>query len=301
MGALGRVKAVAVRVLLASVLLATAGTASGCGDPFRPEGLVDRLRILGVRSEPPAVGLADVASLDALALDPFGQGRQVSYTWAVCLFEISDVAEDIACPGPQAYPLPGRGPSSELSMPDLVAWALEQDFPLDPNQIPDLPDQVDSIPLIIGLQVDAGDESVRAIKRIELRLTDGGEPSTNPRLTGLELAGQAVGADPPVLHLELKKVDARPLVDEETRDWYTPTGQDDLRQEDFLFSWFSTTGEFEDRWTVLDTANDGTDLAVNEFILPKDEQELGDHKLWVVVRDGRNGVDWAEYPILIEP
>ena len=282
-------------------LLVTLVASSGCGDPFRPEMLVDRLRIVGVRAEPPAVGLADTATLEALALDPFGDGRPAAYTWAVCLLDISDVAEDIPCPGPDTYPLPGRGPTTSLSMPDLVAWALAQDFPLDPSEIPGAPEDVESFDLYIGLRVDAGDESVRALKRVEVRLVDGLDPSTNPRLTGLEIAGQLVGDDPPVLSAADKKIEMRPQADEASRDVYTPAGEDEARQEDFLFSWFSTTGEFKDFRTIMDIATDGTDLAVNKFILPKDEAEWGDHKLWIVVRDGRNGMDWAEYDVVIEP
>ncbi len=290
-----------LRRLGLAALMVVLGLGLGCGDPFRPETLVDRLRILGVRSEPPAVGLADTAALEALVVDPFGDGRPVTYTWAVCLLDISDVAEDIPCPGPDTYPLPGSGPTTELSMPDLVAWALEQDFPLDPNQIPDMPDEVETVPLVIGLRVEAGDESLRAIKRIELRLVDGLAPSTNPRLTGLEHEDQPVGDEPITLSAADKKIRFKPLADEASRDLYTPATADEPQLEDFLYSWYSTTGEFEDRWTVMDVAKDGTDLAVNKFLPPKDEEEFGPHKLWIVVRDGRFGIDWAEYDLQIDP
>jgi hypothetical protein len=273
----------------------------GCEDPFRPESLVDRLRILGVRSDPPAVGLDDRASLEALVADPAGAGRAVTCSWAVCLLEISDFATDIPCPGPDAYALAGSGPTTELSMPDLVAWALERGFPLEPGRLPGKPGELESFPLIIGLRVDAGDESVRAIKRIELRLVEQDEPSTNPRLAGLEAEGQPIGSEPLVVSAGAGSVLLRPLADEDSRDWYTPPGSDEVQLEDFLFSWFSTTGEFEERWTVLDVSSAGSDLSENQFLLPAGEIGLGEQRLWVVVRDGRFGVDWLAFDLRVEP
>ncbi len=268
--------------------------AAACGEPFPPETLVERLRILGVRAEPPALGPADTAALDALVVDPEGGGRTLRYTWAVCLVEIEDTASDIPCPGPDAYPLPA-GPQSELSMPALLAWLAEQDLPFDPEQWQELPaEQLEDIPLLVGLRVDAGEESVRAIKRIHLRFDDDMPQHSNPRLTGLLRDGQPLADPPRPLRLG-DRIELRPQIDPDSLDTVAATEDEPAHREDALFSWFSSSGEFDDQRTIWDESQSGTRLEINRWKLPEEETELGPQRLWLVVRDGRYGIDWAEY------
>ena len=284
-------------------LLWFASAVCACDSPFSPETLVERLRIIGLRAEPPAVELADTLELDALVIDPTGEGRALTFSWAVCTVMIDDQASDIPCPGPDAYALPGDGPSTQLSIPELIAWAAEQGFELDPAQMGELPDEeLVEFPLLIGLRVDAGRDSVRALKRIVLRLDEKAQVYTNPRILGLDLEDEPIGDSVPVLQLG-EKISLHPHADEDSRDLFLPAGEQEEREEDLLFSWFSTVGEFSDQRTILDDDRSGEPLEVNEWSLPKEAEEgvLGDQRLWLILRDGRYGTDWMEFRFTIEP
>ncbi len=283
---------------LAILVLAclSAWAVCGCSDPFPPDTLVDRLRILGVRAEPPDVDLSGQCSMDALVADPAGQSRALQYTWAVCMVQITGVAKDIQCPGPDSFVF-GDSASADLSVPEFVAWAQEKGFGMDLGDTDLPPDMtLDEIPLIIGLKISAPDgEQVSAIKRVRLRLTDEAQVNSNPELTGLQKQGRDW-----TVHLK-DTVSLVPLVSDDSAQLYIPEGEQEEHAEDLVFSWYSTTGEFRDRWTVKDVSDAGEPLEENEWILPEEEDQLGAQKLWVIVRDGRWGIDWAEFGFSLNP
>ena len=130
--------------------------AVGCGGQFSPITLVERLRILGIQAEPPEIDVFGEVELSMLIADPQGEGRPVGCTWAVCLFELGSAATDIPCPGPGSFYLPGDCASATLRLTDLVAWLAEQGFPIDQID-PDNP-PMEELPLIVGVQVQAGTE-----------------------------------------------------------------------------------------------------------------------------------------------
>ncbi|HUU01963.1 MAG TPA: hypothetical protein VM425_11005 [Myxococcota bacterium] len=284
-------KAVAKIVLASLVVLALAG----CSSPFPPQTLVERLRILAIRAEPPEAGPLDVVTLDALVVDPAGDGRSLECNWAVCLVDLGWAAGDIDCPGGNSYPLEGDCQGAAFNLPELVAWLEEQGY--DINDLPqDLPPELmeDSLPLFVGLEVRAGDESTRGIKRVRVNLS-GDQPNTNPALTGLEADGEAVQTGE-VFTVELGvDVELTPLSDESTRQTYRRGEDEEDLLEDFLFSWFSTSGEFEDRRTILDVDSKGRRLDINDWKLRGKYAFEGQAKLWLIVRDGRYGVDWLEF------
>jgi hypothetical protein len=263
-------------------------TVCACESPFPPSTLVERLRILGVRAQPPEADPFGEVQLSALVADPQGEGRPLHTRWAVCLVELGPVSADIECPGGESYPIEAEGLTATLSMPDLVAWLAEKGFDLD-----DLPENlpVDDLPLYVGFEVVAGSERTRAIKRISVSMSLNETSNTNPVLVGLEADGQVVSDQ--VMGLTAgAEVDLVPLSDEGTRQTYRRKGEEQDRVEDFLFSWFSTAGEFGDRRTILDVDSDGNPLDENEWTLP---EETGPATLWLVVRDGRFGIDWLEF------
>jgi hypothetical protein len=67
-----------VRVLALLVLL------SGCGAQFKPETLVDALRVLSIKAEPPEVAPGETASLEILHMDPSRPGGKTTVVWVGC-------------------------------------------------------------------------------------------------------------------------------------------------------------------------------------------------------------------------
>jgi hypothetical protein len=274
---------------------------AGCESPFAPRTLVERLRILGLKAEPPEVGPFDEVALEVLLADPAGEGRPVECTWAVCLVQLEYVATDIQCPGPDSYPLEGDCRSSVLSMPDLIQWLAEQGFDLD--QLPeDLPEGFDvaDLPLYVGFEATAGEERTNAIKRIRINLT-GEELNINPVLLGAELDGIPLrdGVNQVVMGTE---VELNPLADEGTRQTYKREDDEEDRLEDFLFNWYSTRGKFKDRRTILDIDSNGEPMEPNQWELTDEEYTSpGPATVWLVIRDGRYGTDWKEFQFEILP
>ena len=281
-------------LLLASMLFAL----WACENPFAPRNLVERLRPLAVKASPPECGLDGEVELEALVADPTGEGRELRFVWAVCLMELSSAASDIACPGPDSYVLPGEGPTSQLSMPDLLAWLAEQGFEMTPEHMPPGQELPKTIPLFIGFELRAGEELMRGIKRVTVRLDGEAPTNINPRLLGLLIDGVEVGDETPRIPAGSTVV-MTPLADEASRDRYIPDGETEPQLEDFLFSWFSDAGEFKDERSILDVDSEGRPLDINEFTAP---DELGPMTIWLLVRDARYGTDWMSWDLeIVEP
>ena len=60
---------------------------------------------------------------------------------------------------------PAYGLTTTLSMPELMTWLREQGVPTDPGD----GEQPSKLPITIGLEIAAGDEIERGIKRIKVR------------------------------------------------------------------------------------------------------------------------------------
>src|SRR5438105_2652666 len=67
-----------------AMLLLCASALAGCAQPLPSRALVDDLRILGVRAEPPEAPPGTSVHFDALIADPRGSGRALKLAWALC-------------------------------------------------------------------------------------------------------------------------------------------------------------------------------------------------------------------------
>jgi len=285
---------------LVFIFLFLALAAVDCGGQWAHITLVERLRILGIKAEPPEVDVFGEVELSVLIGDPRGEGRELECTWAVCLFELGSVAADISCPGPDSFYLSGDCDSATLRMTDLAAWLAEQGYPIgdvDPENPP-----MEELPLIVGLLVKAGEEQTNGFKRIGVRLVSKEEEfNLNPQLLGVTIGG--THWEPGEVSIEVaagQEILVVPEADESTRQIYQREGDDEERLEDLLFSWFATSGEFLFRRTMLDIDSHGERLDTNTWKLPPDVL-VPDNTLWLVMRDGRYGTDWIEVPVEIQP
>jgi hypothetical protein len=274
-----------MRRILLLVVLCTAG----CAGQFDSATLVERLRVLGVRAEPPSVSLTDDVELSALVVDPTGGGRSLTAAWRVC--PIDPREPNAACEEQNSYPVAGDQLSLNLSIPELVAWLAEKG--IDPHEIP-LPE----LTLQIALEVRAGEESVKANKRLKLLLDEEAPGNQNPLLDGFLIDGEAPGAEPIIMTAGSLHT-LKPVVGSGSREWFLPANEQEQVQEEHLFTWYSTGGSFLDGRTILDTDNAGNSLDTNEWTLP---EEPGIYTMWLVLRDGRYGIDWlaADFEVLAQ-
>lgn len=279
-----------------SWILPLLAVVAGCQPSFGPQTLVERLRILAIRARPPEIGLADrQVQLEALVADAGGRARHLDCTWAVCLVEIGWAAGAIDCPGGDSLVFSHDCDGASLDVAELLEWLAERGF--DEQALEQLPPGVgeDMVPLYVGLEVVQDQAVERGIKRLRLNLEQD-EPNENPVLLGVEvLEGPDDGGLPLGSQLRL-----RPRVDEDSRQTFPDPEDGQPRREDFLFSWFSTSGEFSERRTILDVDSRGRPLDENTWTLTPEYSVPGPAWLWVVVRDGRWGCDWVEVNFQVE-
>lgn len=289
-----------MRRLIFILFLFLAFAAVDCGGQWAHITMVERLRILGIQAEPPEIDVFGEVELSALIGDPQGEGRELECSWAVCLFELGAVATDIPCPGPGSFYLSGDCDSATLRMTELAAWLAEQGFPVDEID-PDNP-PMEELPLIVGLEVQADDERTKGFKRIGVRLVAKEEEfNLNPLLLGVTIGGTRwAPGDAPVDVAADQKILVVPEADESTRQTYLREEDELERLEDFQFSWFTTSGEFLHRRTLLEIDSHGQRLDTNTWKLPPDVL-VPQNTFWLVVRDGRYGTDWIEVPVEIQP
>jgi hypothetical protein len=283
-------------------LLALLLVVIGCGNPFPPRTLVERLRVLGIRADPADADLQSTVTFKALVADPTGKGRTLSTTWAVCAPGIDYGTFATDCPSATSYPLlPGDPlPSGELTgettaklvMPDLMAWVKQQGYTIDTSitQVVDI---------WIGFVVSASGEEVHALKRLPVHIfpaTSVPDESTynhNPTMEDFE--GLNLGVTIPLKLGDSKTY--KPKVNQDSFETFTPEGETASRREDLVFIWFSTYGEFDYARTILAADNQNANLDQNVWSIPKSlaSDQSPDGFLWVVVRDGRFGTDWKFY------
>lgn len=275
----------------------------GCGNPFPPRTLVERLRVLGIKSEPADTDLQGSVELSALVVDKTHLTDPYSASWIVCSPGGDYNTSAAACWSSGYYSLPAGACSpdsgvcsTQLSMPQLIDWLAPQLSSLGID-ITTITSNISQVDIWIGFTVTIGDIEVQAIKRLPVHLPgDTTPPNNNPVLTGLNVNGASAGSDPIQLPAG-SKITLKPLVDEYSRDTFTPSGESP-RQEDFVFSWFSTNGEFDFSRTISSHDNLDNGLDENKWSIPKTlpSDQSADGFLWLVVRDGRFGTDWKTFP-----
>lgn len=310
------------------LLLATSVTLASCGafgeDGERYEKL-DRLRVLGVRSDPADLSAGETATLSAYVFEP--AGRDLGYAWSWCPSR-SDSAGAFGCNiseqdlqqawttagldgSPPPYDL-GTGSEAQLThvLTPSVLTALCQAPELDRIQLACFA----GLEASVELTVRSSEAAVTAIKSVPFLMgeTPDAERNANPP-SDFDLAlhddtdGAVVESDQPLQAGHRYTVVAD--VDDATAELFTPSsapGEPDPmeRRETLVMSWFSTLGEFvapdgEDdgfggesgRTTFVDGGNTFQDLLKNGWQIPQNAGATAE--LHLVLRDERGGTGWT--------
>jgi hypothetical protein len=276
--------------------------ANGCESPFPPRTLVERLRVLGIRADPADADITGSITLTGLVVDETGPGKPDCATWVVCPPGGDYSTSAVECWSDSSYPLPSgtclqaSGECfTQLSIFQLVAW-FQQQLNNQGIDISATSLNLTQVDIWIGFTVIAGGEKVQAVKRLPVHFDESAPLNRNPVLTGLEVGGSQVGNDPIQLPAGAK-ITLKPLIDESSRETFIPAGETAAHQEDFVFGWFSNLGEFDYSRTVSAANSQGDKLDENQWSIPKTlpENQTAEGFLWLVVRDGRYGIDWQYF------
>jgi hypothetical protein len=291
-------------ILVAALLLA-----AGCGADFEPYNRLSKLRVLAIRSEPPAPAPGESATLTPLIYTPEGD-PPVSYAWSWC------PAPGLASSG---YPclvsedeLRQAGAGAAVPAYDLGSGATASfTHGVDPQILQKLceglpgasekPDCEGGFPIQIRVTVSTADEQQVTVSTLRLRLDASAPPNQNPHLEGLAavLDGtpQAIG-DTPTLELP-RKVETviRATVPPEDAELYQgkdSAGNPGEVRERLTLSWFVESGDLHDGRTGFIDGVTSLDDALQDRWKPATVKDYprDSSRIIVVVRDNRGGVAW---------
>lgn len=307
-----------VLVLLAGIL------ATACGsEDRRPRTLVDTVRILGVKAEPPEVGPLQASELSVLAVDP--QGRALGVLWLAC--------DPVFDPAPGAAPYSACEAAANLTDPsaaaDLFASGAARPLSFDPSAATARwtpPTGEDGAPVDLLAALPDGDPRRRiggsvtlvviaapladleaaladpsrgfdpenaavALKR--LTVSEAPTPNANPTLEGVRVGGEVVRDGDTAQVVSASDVPLAALAASgSAEDWTLvhPDGRETAEAETLVASWYATYGDFE---AVRSQPGEP-----NLFFAPRGAGTL---ELWVVLRDGRGGTDWLSLKVAVAP
>lgn len=277
---------------------------------------ITKLRVLAIQVDPPELGPGDTGDVQALVVDP--EGRDVAYVWELCVVDDGPDAE-YACALDEEGETLGVTLSSDATAQipyDTIAGftggiaalcaSLET---IDLPEFATFPACDRGFPVTLRLTATVGDGQGAnrevAVKRVLLLREDiETEQNTNPTLSGLlvdgapvAFGGQAVvapGEEPLALQAVVAEDQAEQYEDDDEED-----GQND---EVLALRWFSTAGRIDRTQTFY--ARDGVpmvELQANEIDFTKGiaVNSGTDVQMWLVLRDDRGGVDFAQFSLAV--
>lgn len=252
---------------------------AGCPSGLEEQQTISKLRVLGVRAEPPELildadaGTIPATTLTALAVNP--RGEPIAVRFAFCT-DLSGVpSATLACPGASGIDLPDAGPLAarlELSDPRIVAFAQAAQLDGGAFDAGGLVKTLDEgVPLLYGFTATAGTQESGGFGTITLRTPARGPANVNPELLDLEIGDGGTVAAGEVVRLQ-------PVA----------APKDDAAEK-YGYSFFATAGEISSLRSTDTTATGGTARTWVDWTAPATAQEV---RLWVVLRDGRGGTAW---------
>ena len=280
----------------------------GLSQPF----VVDRLRVLGVAAEPAEPRPGDVVTFTSLVVSP--QSPVGLTTWFAC--------GDLSSCTPDPELLAGlTGDPAAMTPEELAAafaalqeagmigvepylsptWTVPTDY-LDALPEADKLEGLPAVVLVSAIPTVEGDTATLATeqadievayKRVPVSLAT--TPNHNPAIAELSVDGVVIapGAIVTLVAGQTYAIDLALSTDsiEEYR-FINKDGAEETRTEEPYFSWYLQHGAFDQSNTLWPY----TEI---EYTPEKDEA-AAEQSLWVVVRDRRGGMTWAEQRIRVE-
>lgn len=266
-----------------ALLLACALLSAGCPAGLEAQSHLSKLRVLGVRADPPELILqADAGlpatTLTALAVIPDGPARSVQF--ALCTLLTSAPDPSLDCPGDAGIDLPDAGPLAarlDLGDPRILEFAAAVRLDggvFDAGGIAEALDQ--GVPLLIGFIATDGEQRLSGFETITLRSPARGPADTNPE----------------IVDLQIDQVTTR-----QTVRLQPVTAPKDDPSKHYLFSFFATAGSISSLHSTDTTASGGAAPTWVNWTAPADPQSV---TIWVVLRDGRGGTAWLTRDVQVQ-
>lgn len=300
-----------------------------CSYDFERSSQITDRRILAIQVDPPELAagtpIPDSVQARALVVDPADPLAAAEVSWSSCLRPAraaADVgrAENTRCPNDEGTVLHASGSTSietvsqSIPLSSDVAGVLAAGTGLPAPQ------------LHVQLEVSSEQGPLVAVKQVTVttRLPEGQEPNRNPAIQGLELDGTEwlpdeprvikYGECPDERKKEVQGGDGNlvrvcehslePLFDEAESQFYEErgfSGEPELQRERLRFSWFTEAGSFREQNTEqFDPRDPSPDNVGPQNGWREPPTYTRQATIWVVIRDGRGGISWAQREVIFE-
>jgi hypothetical protein len=314
---------------LAAAVIALAVAAGGCSEDFAPFTRLTSLRVLGLQADPPTPATGETSTLRALVYMPPGTAEP-SYSWRWCPFPGSandgypclvDEQMLAALPGGTGVPPFDLGTGESAAFPNSIDPALLT--AVCGGMLPGQPERLDctnGFPMQIGLTIDNGVETVKAVQTVRLRFT----PTTplDPPIYGLDAPNAIPTIDaltallpgtesdivnPPVTTLPRDiGTRIRATVDMATAIESYDSADDDgnpaTLDERLFVTWYVETGDLDNNRTSFNGNAPFEDMEKNIWTPGLTEDYApSTARLYVVIHDNRGGVSWRFGTVNLEP
>jgi hypothetical protein len=290
-----------------------AALAAACIPSLGPgDSLVTSTRILAVRADPAEAAPGTRVTFGALVAAPSGAVAGPDIAWSFCtapkpLTEDNVVSD--ACLGASALVTAGAGAIVSAATPRAGCSLFGPDT-ASPGFRPRDPDGTGGYyqPLRLDLQ---GADSAFALVRIHCDLPNASadeasafaaayKMNENPQL--LPLAATVAGAATPLTRIPAgARVGLRATwaaSSAETFAYFDPSTQEVTQQrESMQVAWYANAGSFDGE----STGRASTDMATTTDNVWTAPSRAGAYSFWIVLRDSRGGVDWAQVDVTVVP
>lgn len=279
--------------------------AAGCWPDFGADpALVSAPRIIAVKAEPAEAAPGDPARYEALVADPTGAAANGALHYSYCTAPkplAENNAVSAACLDASALVPAGEGLEVTAPLPEDACALFGPDVQDDGSRPRD-PDRTGGYyqPLRVDL---AHAEAVFHLTRLLCGLGSAPQevaaefaravrPNQNPRLAALSITerGNELSPDRLPASSELELTASWPAEAAESYPVFDPATQTLVtRREALSVAWFTSAGHLEVESSGR-AENDLQQATQNRWRTPN---QSGRAWLWIVLRDGRGGVDYA--------
>lgn len=247
----------------------------GCPGPTpERQEVVRSLRILGIRSEPPAARPGQTIKLSALVANPFD--RTLRYRWLACK---SRSQANSGCAN--------RNDAISLGATAEVTYKVPENYvPANASAV----DQFRGVYLPITLVVETDVDKEEAIKRVVISKLP---TNKNPTIDKLEMfvTNQDKPLSEPWAYQPGTSYKIVPTISKDSFEdslTLSPDGSVTVTQETMVLSWYITLGSLRGGRQSRDKSPSKT------WISPGEGAVVPRTFLYVLMRDGRGGITWIQ-------
>ena len=309
------------------LLVLAALLASGCGEAWSPESIIEDLRVIGVKAEPAELKPGERATLSALILDPTRPAAKSTVLWIGCDPDPFNLGRS-ACSNPEVLQDPstltgggalppgvkviGLNSAASYTAPKDLFSLLASD---DPRRQTGTVGQVLAIAIAkesVGIPTEAeltalfekvkNKELKAVVTLFRIKVSESPTRNNNPKISGFKVAGELQRPGVRTRVFPAQKLEVGLEAPDDSFEPYievTPTTSEE-KLERLTSAWYSTSGRFAAMRIALRSEVKGSFTVPGDPEFPNDKiPESRTGSFFVVLRDTRGGQDWIVHPFWI--